>query len=262
MIAPDLPPGVTCSHSTTPSIWHNLRELERDLYVCLVTLHKIVKTIGDGNENRMPFLYHQASAARQLQQMIQSSNTPYSDPHLFEITNMFVYSQIQESAYGAWRNHLEGAKALIRPWAESTFDSHNFALYNVIMVDIYGTTMAPSKLLSGETVTQHLHYLALLGPLKVDILSTLTPVPAEMLHATIAINIFRAAIVSQSILSGDNHRRNSLSLGASLAFLQCFDPHHWLSKSLSVHASPTANWVSLTSCFQTATILYLFRSHE
>jgi hypothetical protein len=128
------------------------------------------------------------------------------------------------------------------------------------MVDIYGTTMAPSRLLSKEMITEHMLYLELVGRLDVDIPNTLMPIPSPVVEATITINIHRIAR-SNGLGSTDDPRHQKMpSPSAVLASLQQFDATRW-ARGLSSDAltNPTG-WVALAQGYQAATMLHLFQS--
>jgi hypothetical protein len=262
MIAPDLSPRGTSFHRVTIQAWASFGELTKHILVCTVSLHKVVKCLGDKDEHQRLFLTHQARAARGLYQMIMEAAHPQLDTQLSEAACEFLCLGIQQSAYGTWRTHLNGAKALIGSWQEDMLGRDDFDRFIISVVDIYGTTMAPSKLLSKDTLAEHMMYLRLVGNLQVDILSTLTPVPLEILKATIAINIHRAAVADQDGLSHQHRYQNIPSLNSILASLRVFDSHRWAYGLPSDYAMDAENWALLATCYQTATTLYLYQSHS
>jgi hypothetical protein len=262
MIAPDLSPCGASSQRITNQAWESFGGLTKHLYVCVVSLHKIVKCVGNKDEHRTLFLNFQACAARRLYQMIMDAAHPQLDTQLSEAASMLLCIGIQQSAYGTWRTHLGGAKALVSSWQEDLPGKDDFTRFIISVVDVYGATMAPSKLLSEHTLAEHIIYLKLMGRLQVDILSTLTPVPLEILKATIAINVHRAAIVNPHGLSCQQRYQDVPSLVAILVSLQSFECHRWAYGLPSEYALHAEDWALLATCYQAATTLYLFQSHN
>jgi hypothetical protein len=259
MIAPDLAPDPSSLYHITDSAWSTFGKLDKHLYICIVTSHKTVKGLGNNN---MLLLHHQAAAARELHLMITEKGDKRSEARIIEAASMFLSSQIQQSAYGPWRIHLDGAKALFGSWRRPLTGCDDYALYNITIIDIYGTTMAPSRLLSMETIAQHSFYSKMLARLDVDPLCTLTPVPQEILNATIAINICRARNEARDGSSKDHLRQQGLSLDAVLVSLQQFDPNQWANELPSRYTRHSRSWMLLATCYSSATILYLFQSYK
>lgn len=262
MISPDLSPDGSFGYQITIPVWSQLGEAERHLYVCLVMLHRVVRKIGKEGDNRLTFHRHQACAARQLQRLISNASNTEPNPSIAEVASMFLCSQIQESAYGSWRHHLRGAKAILNTIRNTTFNHDDFGHYNITVVDIYGTAMAPVTMLSEETISQHLLYRKLVNSFKVDSLSTLTPIPTELVVATIDINIFRATAVIQEEPPSKHNRENVLPTTSILSNLQEFDSYHWADTLPSKHKGYAQSWALLATCYREATILYLFQSHS
>lgn len=113
MIAPDLSPCGTSVDRITIEARASFGELPKHLYVCMVSLHRVVKCLGNEDENRALILNHQARAARRLYQMIMDVSHSHLDTRLVDAACMLLCLDIQKSAYGAWRTHLNGAIALI-----------------------------------------------------------------------------------------------------------------------------------------------------
>ncbi|KAH5182148.1 hypothetical protein HBH68_176670 [Parastagonospora nodorum] len=260
MIVPDLSPCGTSVHCITVEDWASVGELPKHLYVCMVSLHRVVKCLGNEDENRALILNHQAYAARRLYQMIIDVAHPRLDTRLVEAACMFLCLDIQQSAYGAWRTHLKGAKALIGSWEEDMQGRDDFVRFVISVIDIYGATMTPSKLLLEDTLAEHLLYLRIVGSLQVDVLSTLTPIPLEILKATIAINSHRAAVTDQHRISDQQRYQHLPSLNAILASLRQFDSYRWAYGLPSQYVLEAENWALFATCYQSATTLYLFQS--
>ena len=259
MIVPDLSPNAPSSYYITEA-WTACGDIERHLTVCIVSVHKLIKCIGNIHEHQSLLLIHQASAASKLQSMISAATEPQLDVQLFQAANMFLYAQIQQSAYGPWRTHLQGAKALIGSRQETILGRYDFAFFSFCMVDIYGTTMAPSRLLSKEMIAEHMLYLELVGRLDVDVPNTLTPIPSAVVEATITINIHRIARSNGLGATNDPRHQNMPSPSAVLASLQQFDATRWARGLPSDALTYSIGWVALAQGYQAATMLHLFQS--
>ena len=148
----------------------SLDKVSRHLYICLVALHRNVCKTGDASKSRLLFYQHQVFAASRLHRKLMRLGSRNPDPRLVEAIALFVYSQLQDSVYGPWRIHLEGAKALLQCWGghEALVGKRYFACYVLVIADIYGTTTSPKRLLAGDTVSQHRAYERLLDRLEID----------------------------------------------------------------------------------------------
>ncbi|KAK1912981.1 hypothetical protein P3342_004917 [Pyrenophora teres f. teres] len=262
VIAPDLSPCGAPFEDITVQAWASFEEISKHLIVCIVSLHKVVKCLGNEDENQALLLKHQARAAHKLRHMIMDAAHPQLDSHMSAAACMFLCLGIQQSAYGTWRTHLQGAKALIGPWREDMLGHDDFGRFVISVVDIYGATTAPSTLLSKNTLHEHILYLKLVGCLQVEILDTLTPVPLELLKATIAINIHRTAVANQDGPSCLQHYPEIPSRSAILDSLQHFNPYQWAYGLPSKYVLDAESWTLLATCYQAASILYLFQSHS
>lgn len=120
--------------------------------------------------------------------------------------------------------------------------------------------MAPSKLLLEDTLAEHMLYLRIVGSLQVDVLSTLTPIPLEILKAIIAINPHRAAVTDQHRLSYQECYQHLPSLNAILVSLRHFDSSRWAYGLPAEYTIEAENWTLLATYYQAATTLYLFQS--
>jgi hypothetical protein len=158
-------------------------------------LHRAVLKYGDVNHNQALFHYHQACAAEILNHKIKSLGQLGPDQELFEDVSLFFFSQIQASAYGAWRAHLNAAKTLLNLWGVETLmgnPGYEFQLCHLALADIFGAAMAPASHITAEDVEQHKVYLRLLGRFKVDVCNTMVPIPEPIVRSVAAINISRA----------------------------------------------------------------------
>jgi hypothetical protein len=260
-VVPDLSPHTATSQRFVIPPWDVIPGIKMYLCACIVTMHKAVKCLGNANENLMLLLTYQASAAHRLQQMIMDARGPQLVFQVIEAASMFLCTQIQQSAYGTWRTHLRGAKALMTHWQHTCSTRLDLPMGVISMVDVFGTTMAPSKILSRDTVAEHTQYLQLLGRLDADLLDTFIPIPVEVLEAIISINIHRVATLDFGP-PNDLCYANIPSLTATLASLQQFDADQWADRLPSEYANQSANWALLATCYQSASILYLFQSYK
>jgi len=260
VIAPDMSAIPSSVFAVSVDEWRSMDEASRHLYICLVAQHRTVCRSGDESQNRMLFHRHQAYAAQCLHRKLLKLGSKDPDPRLVEATSMFVCSQLQASVYGPWRIHLEGAKALLQRWGGygSLLGRCDFACYILVTTDIYGTTTSPQALLGAETVSQHRLYERLLEQLQIDTWMTVVPVPIDILLATIHINILRADASADMDGNEDAvalRARESLSI---LSSLRSFDPRAWAMRLPAPTLRHLEGWMMLATCFQAATILYLF----
>lgn len=236
---------------------------KRHLTLCLVTLHQAVREYGEVSHNQALFHYHQACAARILSHNITTCGHIGPDPELFEDVCFFFFSQIQASAYGAWRAHLNAAKRLFNLWGIATLvrDAHyGFHLYHLVMADIFGMTMTPASHISEEDVSQQKVYIGLLGQFTLDICGTPFPIPEVVVQAIVSINMCRAATpLHTTHATNESHDVTMLSSEA-LQLLQNFDPVDWALHLQSHTSSQTTSWTLLATCFQTAATLYLIQT--
>lgn len=157
--------------------------------------------------------------------------------------------------------HLNGAKSLIHPWREEALGCDDFASFHIIMIDIYGTTTAPSTMLNRETKKQHQTYAKIVGLLAVDPLTTLIPVPVEVINATVAINIHRVTKMIENVDPQSIDVEGITKPSAILQDLQTFDPEQWAHSLASENARSARSWVLLATCYATAATLYFFQSN-
>lgn len=231
--------------------------------MCLVTLHRAVREYGSVSENQALFHYHQACAAEILSHKIKTFGQTGPDPELFEDVSLFFFSQIQASAYGAWRAHLNAAKTLFNLWGieplmgDSAYELH---LCHLVRADVFGTTMAPASHITAEDVAQHRVYLDLLGQFDVDICGTLVPIPEVVIRATILINMNRAEEHALDERATGANAGTSSSLSTILGLLQEFDPIAWALHLPSHTSTQATSWALLATCFQAAAILYLVQA--
>lgn len=266
IIAPDLAACAPTDHAISISMWLNLNISLRHLYTCTVAMHRTIRTIPEDqtfghseiinpmHKDLVMFHHHQTCAARLLYDQIEvSSGNPDGD--LFSCIIAFMSSSIQQSAFGIWRSHLNGARVLLNLWGiPSLLGSHNFVLYTFIAIDIFGMTTAPSSFLTTATIKQQLSYMALIRTLQIDSWGTLTPIPDELLVALAAANVHRVGHVH-------GHAGIDTSVTSILAFTQSFCPEKW---AVGVCGTPSSNqllgWILLARCFQGAVSLYLLLS--
>lgn len=275
MIAPDLTANKSLGNlnEITPSEWLMWGKPERHLYACVVALHRSIQNgtassiISSGSAM---FFHHRARAAGLLSKQLSISRHTHHDPSVFWGILMFMASHIQESAYSPWRMHLNAAISLRDLWRRDGFRGPcDFAYFNFMVADIYGTSTMSLYPLSGAVIEQHMFYMNLVGRLKVDASSSLTPIPDEMITATAAINILRA-------MKGTTRPELAISPLDILSFVQAFAPSSWAQTVCCTPDSPSQNdhascpqsssssssddhgsWNSLALCYQAANILYL-----
>lgn len=225
-------------------------------------LHRAVLKYGDVNHNQALFHYHQACAAEILNHKIKSLGQLGPDPELFEDVSLFFFSQIQASAYGAWRAHLNAAKTLFNLWGVETLmgnPDYEFQLCHLALADIFGAAMAPASHITAEDVEQHKVYLRLLGRFKVDVCNTMVPIPEPIVRSVAAINISRAPKLPE-VQCKQEEVGNPASTDAIMDSLRAFDPTVWALQRPRHTPSQATSWALLATCFQAAAVLYLVRT--
>lgn len=215
------------------------------------------------NHNQTLFHYHQACAAEILSHKIETLGLTGPDPELFEDICLFFFSQIQASAYGAWRAHLNAAKTLFNMWGIETLvgdPDYRFHLCHLVLADVFGTTMTPASQISTKDVAQHKVYLSVIGRFNVDVCSTMVPIPEVIVRTIASTNIERAATPHPDALVTEKEQESNSSISSVLETLRNFDPNSW-ALHLPGHTSNQAtSWALLATCFQTAALLYHVQS--
>ncbi|KAJ4985510.1 C6 zinc finger domain protein, partial [Stagonosporopsis vannaccii] len=222
VMAPDLAADGSSSFYTIDiSKWVEFNISKRHLTLCLVTLHRAVRKYGDVKHNLALYHYHQACAAQILSRKIQAFGQAGPDLELFEDVSLFFFSQIQASAYGAWKTHLTAAKTLFNLWGIEALMGkvdYEFFLCHLVLADVFGTSMAPASHISADDISQHTTYLD------------------------------RVALDEQHDIS---------SRSAIFQALQSFDPANWAQHRPRHTSSQAASWMLLATCFQSGAMLYL-----
>lgn len=262
-VAPDLAAdGSSSPYIIKISHWHEFSISKRHLTLCLVTLHRTVLEYGDVKQDQALFHYHQACAAEILNHRIKTLGHLGPDQKLFEDVSLFFFSQIQTSAYGAWRAHLNAAKTLFNLWGVETLmgnPDYEFSLCHLVLADIFGAAMAPASHFTAEDIKQHKVYLGLLGRFNVDICSTMVPIPEAVVRNVAAINISRARKLLD-VQSEQRQVEDPASTDAILDSLRVFDPTDWALHRPRHTSSQATSWALLATCFQAAAVLYLIRT--
>lgn len=225
-------------------------------------LHRAVLNYGDVKHNQALYHYHQACAAEILNHKIKTLGKLGPDQELFEDVSLFFFSQIQASAYGAWRAHLNAAKTLFNLWGVETLmgnADYEFQLCHLVLADIFGAAMAPASYITDEEVEQHRVYLGLLRRFKVDVCSTMVPIPEAIVRSVAAINISRSP-KHADMQSEREQVGNEASTDAILGSLRAFDPSDWALHHPRRTSSQATSWALLATCFQAAAVLYLIRT--
>ena len=266
VVAPDLAADGSSSFYTIDiSKWAEFNVSKKHLTLCLVTLHRVVRKYGDVAHNQALYHYHQACAAEILSRKIQTSVQMEPNLELFEDVSLFFFSQIQASAYGAWKAHLSAAKTLFNLWGVEVLMGnvdYEFFLCHLVLADVFGTSMATTTHISAADVSQHKTYLELLGRFSVDVCSTMVPIPEAIVRATAAMNITRAAGSVSSLQTVTTEQHPPLSISSIFESLQSFDPAEWATHRPRHTYSQAPSWTLLATCFQSATILYFIHCSE
>lgn len=216
-------------------------------------MHKTLRGLG----NNDVFIYeNKAIATHELNSLIQRSSQGLLYAQIMDAMTMFINIEIQQSSYGAWRVHLNGAKSMLHSCPEAILVCDRDDVHFLAIVDIYGTTTAPSKLLSPEMVAHHLFYQQMFAMSDIDPLETPSPIPDEILDAIIAINVYR--IQQQFEKSGSLHRQSSLD--DIFSSLEKFDSQKWASGLAAKYQHFSKSLCTLATCYSSATLLYLLQS--
>jgi hypothetical protein len=213
--------------------------------------------------------HHQACAARLLSDTISTVSTSRPDQQLLRSIHMFLSSHIQQGAYTPWRSHLNGAHGLLALWGpKACMGEGDFVYFMLMMTNIFGTTTTPSYLITEEIMLQHRFYLEIIDDLKVDFMSSLTPIPPALVKAVAKINILRATWRHW----GDPlaHDPDPAEILSSLERFSCAA---WVEAATSEHVdlstqscpsfqqdSSSLSWEMLVGSFRNAAILYLIIS--
>ncbi|KAF2996029.1 hypothetical protein E8E13_002445 [Curvularia kusanoi] len=263
-IAPDLAAdGAENLYRRDISLWAETNIAKRHLTLCLVALHRAVQKYGDVKQDQALFHYHQARAAEILSHKIQKFGHTGPDPDLFDDVGLFFFSQIQTSAYGAWRAHLSAAKTLFNLWGVETLmgnESYEFILCHLVLADVFGTAMSPAARMSMEDVAQHKVYLGLLGRFNVDVCSTMVPIPEDIVRAVAAINIARAATSLEDWTVAEALPDSDGPLTSIARTLQTFNPEEWALRRPRCTTNQVSSWTLLATCFQSAAMLYFWHT--
>lgn len=252
-LAPDFAPTSTEDFRLTDLELQRFSDISKFLLTCVVATHKTLRGLGN---NDVLLLEHQAIAARELNSLIQQTNQAPLYAQILDAMTMFMGVQVQQSVYGPWRVHLDGAKSILNMHPESLSTCNMEDVHFLAITDIYGTTTTPSKLLSSDMVAHHIIYRRMLAQFNIDPLQTPTPVPNEILDATIGINIYRI----EQQMEGRHSRHQESSLDAIISTIEEFDPQKWAA-GLSAEYQPRSKSLStLATCFASATLLYLLQS--
>lgn len=285
MISPDTTACEHNSYSISLAVWWMLRPIERHLYMCTIVLHRAVQHTqqlelshwwkpSDARSKVMPrdvalFHHHQASAVQELRRQLDNP-TSGPNPSIFISVIMLLSSQIQQSAYGLWHAHLDGARTLLNMWGlKSMVGVCDYGYFVFLTTDIFGMATAPKKYISQAPIEHHVCHIEVIGQLDISTCSSLTPVPNELL---IAINILRAHSASLSQVLRLKACGVDLTFAGITSYIQTFDPAKWAatvcrhplqSDTLDIvaHNRRLSDIVPgltlLAQCFQNAALLYL-----
>ncbi|KAH6676956.1 hypothetical protein F5X68DRAFT_246002 [Plectosphaerella plurivora] len=258
--------------------WLEFDHPTRHLYICVVFLHQAVqKTPVMAGDDQISNLsgremalvhHHQACAARLLSEGINAATTARPDQRLLRNIHMFLSSNVQQGAYTPWRSHLNGAHGLLALWGpKACLGEGDFVYFSLMMTNLFGTTTTPSHLIDCNVVSQHRFYLDIIDELKIDFMSSLTPVPRTLVKAVAEINLLRAAAHS------GHSSTQSPRLAEILSSLNLFTFAGWVPDTTSQHdalfqisGTPvqgdtrSRSWEMLVDSFRQATDLYLIIS--
>lgn len=222
-----------------------------------------MRKYGDVQHNQALYHYHQAFAAEILSHKIRTYGQAGPDAELFEDVSLFFFSQIQASAYGAWKAHLSAAKTLFNLWGVKALmgnADYEFFLCHLVLADVFGTAMAPTAHISAHDIDQHQIYLELLGSFNVDVCSTMVPIPEDIVRAIAAINISRAETSVSGAVDAISQQSRASSDNVIFKSLQAFDPTNWALQCPRHTFSQATSWALLATCFQSAAVFYLIRT--
>lgn len=265
-IAPDLSAYGPADYAIPISEWLETSTPLRHLLVGMVMLHRKIQAQTENppslHKEVAMFHHHQACATRLLHDQVEAcSKKP--DSALFTLIIAFLSSSLQQSAYGACRNHLEAARTTLNVYGMRSLTSFdNFDLRVYMVVDILAMTTAPPALLSPVAIDHHLHYLDLIGKLPVDSWMTAIPIPDELLASLAVVNLRRGgmALIPRPLCGSHDIGTSTESI---VAYIQAFSPVTWAMKIRSPSSNDqSAEWELLARCFQGASCLYALLSDD
>ncbi|RSL52942.1 hypothetical protein CEP53_007920 [Fusarium sp. AF-6] len=274
------------------SSWLMLPHLHRHLYFCMVSGHKSIRTLlssftyvdlaeqlpSKSSPELAVLFHHQTCAIHMLQRCVAELSRSQTGPDtdLFEGIVWFICLCIQQSAYRSWASHLQGAKALLRFWGRRTLhDTCGFPYYAFMMIDIYRATTSPATSITDDTIKQHELYLQHIDVINVDARHTLTPVPSQILVAAVATTIRRLLLTALEESQPSAGACSLQPLRDIIRLAKTFCPRSWSENVLQLDnptpaqpgresetTTPLDDWIALSQCYQSATILYAVLSDK
>ncbi|KAF7164450.1 hypothetical protein CNMCM5623_008997 [Aspergillus felis] len=112
--------------------------------------------------------------------------------------------RLQQGAYGQWRTHLEGVKALIDSFGGPRIlvlkdDEECMLVFNILLVDIMATTTCPVASMPPDTAERHQSYLRILYLLNRKGLQSPFCIPANLIRIIAEVNLIRAKSISTKV---------------------------------------------------------------
>ncbi|KAL4792243.1 fungal-specific transcription factor domain-containing protein [Aspergillus venezuelensis] len=143
------------------------------------------------------FCHYRASALRGLNNAL-SKNSSNASVAALAGAMLLLFAQLQQGAYGPWRIHLDGFRALINLYGgyETFFNRQpycNFVLSNLLVIDAVSTTMTPMAMMTPDTIKWHLEYLKALSHVDYNLSPTPIEIPQDLLKSIMMVNLARAS---------------------------------------------------------------------
>ncbi|KAK8019888.1 hypothetical protein PG990_005026 [Apiospora arundinis] len=244
--------GAACviQEMLTPGEWLECSPAQRHIFMCMTKLHRTIQTLPPNCDtlevlpwHALPemarrditvFSHHQAEALRIVQKQLEDPAAAAElDANLFSSLIGLLMSHIQQGAFGVWRSHLQGAKALLDRWGPSShleLDDHEY--FALMTVDMYHATTSPSRQLSAQAWDQHSAYLGRIPHFSSMVIHTLTPVPSELLTAVALINMRRFPVQDSTEALYQGTQECHTTASAILELIRSFRPQSWLEEVL------------------------------
>ncbi|KAK2791935.1 hypothetical protein FQN52_004377 [Onygenales sp. PD_12] len=277
-VYPDIDPIIYYQSlpSVDPKSWQDdISNLLLHVLVTVVATHKAIQTQPDDQVSFGHELYqYKQQAFNKLNVHLQNPSTQLGDLTLICVMSLLMM-EAQQSAYGEWWAHFEGARKIIelKGGIKAIYDQSPFlksCLTYYILNDVFSATTSPGVLSMAEASRQY-EYTEILTSVYQNGSETCVPCPNELLSCVIQINYFRSLSI-HAVGSIDF----SISVQTLLQNILSFSALDW-ADSMSQYFATTAivrkgkelaefiqpdrdDWFQIASLYQAATLLYCIRA--
>ncbi|GIJ83500.1 hypothetical protein Asppvi_002323 [Aspergillus pseudoviridinutans] len=192
----------------------------------------------DAEERR--FYSYYASAIRSVNDALSRTSRSL-DYSILGGVMMLLYSQLQQGAYGQWRTHLEGVKALIDSFGGSKIlvlndEEECMLVSNILLVDIMATTTCPVASMPPDTAERHQSYHRILSLLNRKGIQSSFYIPANLIKIIVEVNLIRAKSISTKVFGDAVECPVDYKISEVLSKLNHYTP---LDGSTSHRSNPT-----------------------